>query len=184
MPTFSKEIIEYGNALSTTIEYVQEFNKIVSKIHMFGTIQDIYVTINVSYGKIHSVRNFYENIRMYFIKDVNPKLTIDTDPIDGTGRLRYVALDQSLKFMDEIMYIDYAWNMYDELLFQYSTIYDKSITDMFELAMYLHSIGCNESFALTGVPTLEELKEFNINLNAMVQTYYEKFDKYREVLAK
>lgn len=173
------EIVEYARELWKTICYVEEINKIGHLIHHSGMWSTKLVNIEFENYEVFCASDWESTFNLYMSNYDMISSTSDFREQNGCSLVKHTRQSPEINVCGSIYSMQEAFENFEEIRFQHSTLNHQSAIDAFELIMYVTQCRVDRSFLLTTPMDIVVLKEFNANFDKMIQDAYERFGRYR-----
>lgn len=173
------EIIQYADEFHKTISYIKEVDDIANLIHRSGMWSSREVQVSIDNYEVFSVNDWESTLKFFMSNYDTSSSTSDYREIPNCALVKYTAGSQDINFCSTLYTIQEAYDNFEEICFQHSTLNHQCALDAFEFLMYTVQCGIDRSFLLTTPMDIVVLKEFNKNFDTMIQDAYESFGRYR-----
>lgn len=173
------EIVQYADELHKCISYIEDVDAIAHLIHRSGMWCSKEVQVSIDNCEVFSVEDWESRLKFYMSNYDMVSSTSDYREVSACSLVKYTRGSQDVNVCGSLYTMQEAYDNFEEIQFQHSTLNHQSALDGFELIMYTAQCGIDRSFLLTTPMDIVVLKEFNHNFDKMIQDAYESFGRYR-----
>lgn len=173
------EIIEYADELHKSISLIEEVDAIGHLIHQCGMWSSKEVNVSIDNYEVFCVNDWESTFKLFMSNYDMISSTSDFRAQNNCSVVKYTRKSPEINVCGSIYPIQEAFDNFEEIHFQHSTLNHQSSLDAFELIMYTAQCEIERSFLLTTPMDLVVLKEFNANFDQMIKEAYEGFGRYR-----
>lgn len=180
MPNYTPWIIDYVDEIEKTIRYIKETNTIAPSIHRGGIWSTANVQVSIDNYDVFSICDWEETFKVFVSAYDNISSTSDFILHNGCSLVKHKPGSKEINLAGNIYTINEAFEDFEEIYFQNSTLVHQCALDAFEMLLLLEERKVDMAFLLTTPLDLDIIRVFNNDFNIMLRDAYEKFGKYRD----